>query len=206
MIDTIEQIINTIEISWTQIKEECKLVWGSEQHYQSMIYHCLRQYGKIPLNQLGMNVKMWIDNPKSALFQELDKRKHENFQGGFEPIPDIAIFKLQVNNDWRRRNYKNTLRNLIYAIEIKASERQDNRLNYSEIEHDIKKLSALRYECKLKKNKIGVAMIIVDTADKLTERMTQITLSKIRDYAKNENVSLFYFSQDEQTEIFDINS
>jgi len=49
-------------------------------------------------------------------------------------------------------------------------------------------------------------MLIIDTADKLTERMTQITLNKIRDYAKNENVSLLYFSQDEQTEIFDINS
>ena len=93
-----------IRSAWPIIKAECLSVFGSELHYQSMIYHSLRTEGMVPLRQIGMNVKMWIDNPVSELFQTLDRRKHQDFQGGFEPIPDVVIFKPSINGDWRRRN------------------------------------------------------------------------------------------------------
>ena len=56
-----------------------------------------------------MNVKMWISEPVTPLFQELDEKKHEQFRGGFEPIPDVAMFSEDVNGDWRRRNNEQTL-------------------------------------------------------------------------------------------------
>ena len=119
--------------TWSFIKEECLSVLGSELHYQAMIYHCFRYYGKVPKNQIGMNVKMWIDNPVSTLFSELDKRKHEDYQGGFEPIPDVVLFSPGIQGDWRRRNEKNTLKHMLLAIEVKASERKSKRLRPGEI-------------------------------------------------------------------------
>lgn len=85
-----------------------------------------------------MNVKMWIDNPVSELFRKLDLRKHENFRGGFEPIPDVCLFSPRVKSDWRRRKRKETLEALLLAVEIKASERADSRLGPGEIIKDIK--------------------------------------------------------------------
>jgi hypothetical protein len=87
-------------------------VLGSELHYHAMIYHSLRTVGNVPLGQLGMNVKMWIDDPVSELFLTLDRRKHQNYQGGFEPIPDVVIFNPSINLDWRRRNRKEILLNM----------------------------------------------------------------------------------------------
>jgi hypothetical protein len=83
--------------AWPRIIEETRLVLGSELHYQAIVYHCLRVYGPIPVGQIGMNVKMWIANPVSPLFQQLDKRKNELYQGGFEPIPDGCLFTLKLS-------------------------------------------------------------------------------------------------------------
>jgi len=204
MIETIEQIITSIEHSWQNIVDDCRLVLGSELHYQAMIYYNLRLYGKIPINQIGMNVKIRIDKPKSKLFIDKDKSKHPDFQGHFEPIPDIAIFKTQINSDWRRRNYKNTFKNLLYAIEIKASERENKRLSYKEITDDIDKLNALQFECKSKKNDIGVAIIIIDTAILPDEQMTKDTIEELVIYSKSKNVSFLYLSQENQQKIFEI--
>lgn len=48
--------------------------------------------------------------------------KNINYQGGFEPIPDVVIFNKNVNSDWRRRNCDNTLVDILITIEVKASE------------------------------------------------------------------------------------
>ena len=47
-----------------------------------------------------MNVKMWIDNPVSELFRKFDLRKHEDYRGGFESIPDVYLFSTRVEGDW----------------------------------------------------------------------------------------------------------
>ncbi len=84
--------------AWPSIVRECRETLGSELFYQAVIYHNLRQVG-VPLRQMGMNVKMWIDDPVSELFRELDLKKHEGFRGGFEPIPDVALFSPAVSAD-----------------------------------------------------------------------------------------------------------
>ena len=89
---TIQQAKKALLKAWPHIKEECLSVLGSELHYQAMIYHCLRDYGQVPANQIGMNVKMWINDPATPLFKELDDRKHPEFRGGFEPITDVVLF------------------------------------------------------------------------------------------------------------------
>ena len=95
-----------------------------------------------------MNVKMWIDDPVSELFRRLDLKKHEDYRGGFEPIPDVCLFSPSVDADWRRRKRKETLAALLLAIEVKASEREKSRLGPGEITKDITKLSAHRQEAE----------------------------------------------------------
>ena len=82
---SIEEAKVALKTAWPLIKSECLSVLGSELHYQAMIYHALRTDGRVPANQIGMNVKMWIDNPVSELFKRLSDRKHENYRRGFEP-------------------------------------------------------------------------------------------------------------------------
>ncbi len=113
---TIDDAKKAIRNAWPQIMMECLSVLGSELHYQAMIYHALRDTGDVPVNQLGMNVKMWVDNPVSELFQELNLRKHVDYQGGFEPIPDVVLFSPEINSDWRRRNRVNTQKHVLIAL------------------------------------------------------------------------------------------
>jgi hypothetical protein len=47
---------------------------------------------------------------------------------GFEPIPDIVLFSPNISSDWRRKNYRNTLKNMLITIEVKASKREKSRL------------------------------------------------------------------------------
>ena len=72
---TVEDALTALDLAWPKIKFECLSVLGSELHYQAMIYHLLREHGKVPVEQLGMNVKMWIANPVSLLFQQLAQKK-----------------------------------------------------------------------------------------------------------------------------------
>ena len=88
---TVEQAVAVLARAWPLIVDECRAVLGSELHYQAVIYHCLRTTG-VPRTQVGMNVKQWITDPVTPLFQQLDARKHELYRGGFEPIPDIVLF------------------------------------------------------------------------------------------------------------------
>jgi len=141
---TEQEALVVLQNTWPYITKECGAVLGSELHYQAMIYYCLRHYGRVPKTQIGMNVKMWIDHPVSDEFKALDRRKHQDFQGGFEPIPDIVLFSPQIRGDWRRRNNHATLLNMLVAIEVKASERAKGRLTGGEITKDIRKLRSQR--------------------------------------------------------------
>lgn len=86
-------------VAWPTIVEECCAVWGSELHYQAMIYRALREAGAVPQDQLGMNVKIWLEGSRTPLFRKLDKRKHPDYRGGFEPIPDVVIFNEEIKGD-----------------------------------------------------------------------------------------------------------
>lgn len=143
-----------------------------------------------------MNVKMWIPAPVSGLFQALDKKKHQHYQGGFEPIPDVCIFSDSVEADWRRRNRERTLQSLLLAIEIKASERKGGRLSYREIAFDIDKLSAHRDEAIHRGSSFTPVMLIVDTAPDTNERMTEKSLAQVQVKAQQEKVGFLYLSPD----------
>ncbi len=110
---------------------------GSELHYQTLLYHCLRAHGRVPSGQLGMNVKIWIEPVMSEYFRNLDKRHAEGFGGGFEPIPDVVIFRHDIHGDWRRRNRDKTVKRALMAVEVKASERHLGRLRSSEVVNDV---------------------------------------------------------------------
>jgi len=181
--------------TWPSIVKECRLVLGSELHYQAMIYHCFRTYGKVPIEQIGMNVKMWIDSPNSELFKKYGKDKHPDFQGGFEPIPDIVLFKPSINGDWRRRNYENTIKKMLMAIEVKASENQNKRIYPKSIIDDILKLDAHRDEVRSLGSSVIPTVIIVDTAPDEKERMLPSSLERVKNSAEKNSVGLFYFSQ-----------
>ncbi|UYM15984.1 hypothetical protein [Endozoicomonas euniceicola] len=167
---------------------------GSELHYQAMIYHCLRTAGAVPIDQLGMNVKIWISNPISPLFQALDKKKHEDYQGGFEPIPDIVIFSPEIRGDWRRRNRKRTLVDTLLAIEVKASERANGRLRPGEIISDIEKLAAHREEVRHHKKNMYPVMLVIDSTPEATERMTNHAIDTIFQASKKLDVGLLFCS------------
>ncbi len=194
MISTIEEAQIAIEKSWAMIKSECLEVLGSELHYQAMIYHILRTYGDVPIEQLGMNVKMEVSHPTSELFKALAARKHKDFQGAFETIPDIVIFSPTIRKDWRRRNYENTLQNILIAIEVKASERANSRLTPSEIIQDIEKLSAHRQEVEALGKTMYPLMLIIDSAPIEKERMTQKALFLAEQAAADLRVGLLYIS------------
>jgi hypothetical protein len=192
-----EQAVKSLVMAWPHIVTEARLVLGSELHYQAMVYHCLRLHGRVPINQIGMNVKMWIDAPVSDLFQKLDLRKHENFRGGFEPIPDVCLFSSDIASDWRRRNYQRTMSSLLLTIEVKASERKGSRLQSGEIINDIEKLAALLKETKVRSTSFIPVMMIIDTAPELLERMTPAGLVKAQLRAQDLSVELMYISQSE---------
>lgn len=190
-IETPDDALAVLQDAWPAIVDECRAVLGGELHYQAVIYHVLRIAG-IPRDQIGMNVKQWIENPVSDLFKSLALKKHENFQRGFEPIPDIVIFDKRIKADWRRRNREATLRHMLLAIEVKASERAGKRLTPGEIINDIRKLAAHVTEAKNRGGSSYAAMIIIDTAPLAAERMTEPSLKSCNVLAVALKIPLFY--------------
>lgn len=187
---------NSLKKSWPFIKEECLSILGSELHYQAMIYHLLRTAGSVPVKQLGMNVKMWIDEPVSDLFRTLGQKKHKDYQGGFEPIPDIVIFKPAINADWRRRNYQKTVLNMLMVIEVKASEREKSRLQPSEILFDIRKLAAHREEVISMGSDVVPVMLVIDSAPQERERMTPDAVLRSKELSESLGVEFMYASSE----------
>jgi hypothetical protein len=121
-IETMPDALEAFQKAWPPFVAECRSVLGSELHYQALLYHCLRAHGQVPSGQLGMNVKMRIMDPVSDLFQDLDEKKHPDYRGGFEPIPDVVIFRHDIHGDWRRRNRDKTVKRALMAVEVKVSD------------------------------------------------------------------------------------
>ena len=180
--------------AWPPFVAECRSVLGSELHYQAVLYHCLRVHGRVPSGQLGLNVKIWIEPVRAPYFQELDRRHAEGFGGGFEPIPDVVIFGPGIAGDWRRRNFENTLKQALVAVEVKASERHRGRLRAREIVDDILKLEALQSEARDRGSELLPAVVTVDTAPEAKERMTPEARREVEDAARERGVHLFYVS------------
>ena len=197
--ETVREATLKLIAAWPHIVTECRQALGSELHYQAVVYHCLRAHAQVPFGQLGMNVKMWITNPVSELFKDLDIRKHEDFRGGFEPIPDVCLFSPRVGADWRRRNREVTLASLLLAIEVKASERQNGRLRIGEIVNDIKKVAAHHQEAKARGSSFLPVVMVIDTAPDAAERMTPASIELSQTSARELSVGFMYASPTTET-------
>lgn len=193
MISTPQDALSSLQQAWPLIVDECRAVLGGELHYQAVIYHCLRVAG-VPRHQIGMNVKQWIASPVTELFQAWDQKKNAAYLGGFETIPDVVIFNSDINADWRRRNYDATIRHMLLAIEIKASEREKGRIRASEVLRDIEKLAAHRDEVFHKGGMMLPVMMIIDTAPLTEERMQLSTVEAAVALAEKRRVSLLSLS------------
>lgn len=192
--ETQQDALGALNEAWMHIVDECRAVLGSELHYQAVVYHCLRLHGAVPREQIGMNVKMWIADCVTPLFQNLDQRKNARYRGGFEPIPDIVLFSPAINGDWRRRNNKQTLLSMLMAIEVKASERSQGRLTQGEIVNDIHKLHAHREEVRHRGADMMPVMMVIDTAQEPVERMTPSALESAIAHAEEQGVFFYYVS------------
>jgi hypothetical protein len=193
-----EDVASLLADAWAGIVADCRSVLGSELHYQAMIYAELRRVGA-PRGQIGMNVKQFIEDPITDHFRALGQRKHELYRGGFEPIPDIVLFGAGIAGDWRRRNNLQTLRHMIGAIEVKASERSGGRLMQGEILRDMRKLAAHRAELEHLGRRILAVTLVVDTAPEAGERMTTLVRSNCRAAASDARIGWLYVSpQDDE--------
>jgi len=126
----------------------------------------------------------------------------ELFRGGREPIPDLIIFSPEIVNDFRRRNYENTLRHMLLAAEIKVSERFQGRLRAGEIRKDILKLDALREETQAREADLIPVVIVVDTAPDEIERMGGWALEEAREEASIRGVCFSTFRQRTSSSMF----
>ena len=190
-LETLKEAESLLGRAWQIMADECRAVLGGELHYQAMAYHALRMAG-VPLAQVGMNVKQWIAEPTSELFRQLSLRKPEAYQGGFEPIPDIVLFRPEIEGDWRRRNRDNTLRHMLMAIEVKASERASGRLSRAEVLRDIQKLSAHRHEVRRLGADMTPVMVVIDVAPLPSERMRAEDVAICQKTAEAEDVRWLY--------------
>ncbi len=199
-IETQANALDTLTRAWAPFVVECRSVLESELHYQALLYHCLRTHGQVPSRQLGMNVKIWITDVVSEYFRMLDEIKHPEYRGGFEPVPDVVI-RPEINGDWRRRNREKTLRQMLMAIEVKASERKGSRLRAGEIVDDIFKLEALRIEAHHRGSDVLGAVVTIDTAPEANERMTPEARRETEAAARDRGVCLFYVSPSEESKV-----
>lgn len=191
------ELREVIAKAWPEIVDECRAVLGGELHYQAIVYHCLRNAGW-PRTQIGMNVKQWIEDPVSATFKANDMKKHIDFQGGFEPIPDVVLFSSGIAGDWRRRNRHNTMKHMLCAIEVKASERAKSRLRAGEIRNDITKLVAHREEVHHRGFQMLPVMMVIDVAPDPRERMVESAVVECAACAAEHSVDWLYASPDKQ--------
>ena len=188
--------------AWPLIVDECRAVLGGELHYQAIVYRCLREAG-VPARQIGMNVKQMILTPVTTLFQSWDAKKNREFQGGFEPIPDIVLFAPDIDGDWRRRNQANTLKHMLMAIEVKASERAGGRLSVREIDRDIQKLYAHRTEVRHLGYNMQPVMMVIDVAPDASERMTVDQAARCAEVARAAGVAWMYVTRDQEQCVVD---
>jgi hypothetical protein len=201
-VETSADALGTLKRAWPTFVTECRSVLGSELNYQALLYHCLRAHGGVPFGQVGMNVKIWIEPVTTEYFRNLDEQHAEGYGGGYEPVPDVVIFRSEIEGDWRRRNNENTPRQMLVAVEVKASERHLGRLTASEIVDDIKKLDALRTEASHKGgSEVLPAVVVVDTAPEANERMASYARQEVKAAAREHGVGLFYVSPSDESAV-----
>ena len=111
------------------------------------------------------------------------------------------IFRPEINGDWRRRNREKTLRQMLIAIEVKASEGKGSRLRAGEIVDDISKLEALRTEALHRGSDVLPTVITIDTAPEANERMTAEARRLTEAAARERGVCLLYVSPSEESEV-----
>ncbi|MEQ1812330.1 MAG: hypothetical protein ABL889_20545, partial [Terricaulis sp.] len=149
MIETVQEALAALDEAWPKICDECLQVRGGERHYQAMIYHWLRTAGGVPVAQIGLNVRQFVSNVQSEHFRQLAASRH-SFHRGFDT--DVVIFNPSVGGDWRRRASDSSLRNMLVAIDVIASEDHDGssshkkRLRADDVISVIRNLSAQRQE------------------------------------------------------------
>ncbi|MBA2491650.1 MAG: hypothetical protein H0V34_08095 [Gammaproteobacteria bacterium] len=114
---------------------------------------------------------------------------------GAEPIPGV-LFSPDIAGDWRRRSSKSTLKALLLAIEIQASERAQSWLRSGEIMRDIEKLAAHVEEANARKTNFAPVMLVIDTAPDPVERMTHTGLKQSMNHAAALPVGFMYISRD----------
>ena len=111
------------------------------------------------------------------------------------------IFRPEINGDWRRRNREKTLRQMLIAIEVKASEGKGSRLRAGEIVDDISKLEALRTEALHRGSDVLPTVVTIDTAPEANERMTAESRRLTEAAARERGVCLLYVSPSEESEV-----
>lgn len=188
---TVSEMQAAILQAWPVIQKECLSVLGSELHYQAMIYHILRSTAGVPIDQLGMNVKIYIEKPTSVFFKNHEKTRKKGFEG-CEPTPDIALFRPGIESDWRRQQHENSLQQIQVAIEVKVSE---GRLTPCRVIPDLNKLAALREEVERIGSTLLPVMLIIDSAPTSKERITEQSLNAIISNAWEQNIPLLYASK-----------
>jgi hypothetical protein len=200
-LETPDDAVALLRSAWPGIVREARATLGGELFYQALAYHHLRMAGA-PVRQIGMNVKQYVTDPVSALFKTFDLRKHEDYRGGFEPIPDIVLFTPEVDGDWRRRKCDRTLLTMLAAIEVKASERAAKRLTAGELTGDVEKLAAHREEVRHRGGDMLPVVMIFDVAPEATERVRPATLDGVRELAASRGVAFLYVSPSTEEAIF----
>ena len=187
------EAIGLLHTAWPRIVAESRAVPGGKLHYQAIVYHCLRLVG-VPAPRLGMNVKQMFLDPVTEDFRRRADRRHPDFAGAVEPIPDVVLFSPAINGDWRRRRSEETARHMLLAIEVKASERANARLRLGEIAGDILKLAAHREELAHRGYAMTPVMMVIDVAPESRERMTDEALAESRLVAASNAVGKMYCS------------
>ena len=175
--------------TWPYFVNEAQEVLGSELLYQAVLSHCLRTQGEVPIRQLGMNVKMHIDDVISVHFKS---KVNPLYGNGCESVPDILIGRPGLGADFRRRNYKNTHRNALLAAEMKVSENDGKTMHPRSVLKDIAKVAAIREEALHRGSDIVPAMVVVSTAPLERERLSEHSRREVEAAARELGVCLFY--------------
>jgi hypothetical protein len=85
---------------------------------------------------------------------------------------------------------------MLMAIEMKASERAGSRISDAEVLWDIGKLDAHRIEGEQRhKRTIGAVIMIINTAPRREERMTDLSINRVRARAREAGVDFYYVSE-----------
>lgn len=145
LLATLQDALAALDRAWPTICDECLQVPGGERQYQAVIYHALRSVGGVPNRQLAMNVRQFIQSPKSKYFKTLQGSSHKSF------LPTLDIVMLQADAGADRRTEISG--KMILAIKVVAPDdhqRRGKRIRANEVLNAIRKLAGIREEMQQK--------------------------------------------------------